>query len=157
MPEVLAVLRPSAPRRLVGVGAAFGLGLFLVWIGFARPPEALVWKLFVPGFGILMLWLADAMRRATGLQLELSREELRDSSGRIVARVADIAAIDRGAFAVKPSSGFRLRLAKAGKAAWAPGLWWRIGRNVGVGGMTGGNEGKYMAEVISEMLAERRP
>lgn len=156
MSEVLAVLRSSAPRRLVGIGAAIGLGLFLLWLGFAWPPEGLGWRLFVPGFGAAMLWLAEMMRRATALRLELTREVLRDSSGRILARIEDISAIERGAFAVKPSSGFRLRLARPGAAAWAPGLWWRIGRNIGIGGMTGGNEAKYMAEVISAMLAERR-
>jgi hypothetical protein len=39
---------------------------------------------------------------------------------------------------------------------WVPGLWWRIGRSVGVGGMTGAAETKMMAEMIEAMIAVRR-
>jgi hypothetical protein len=95
------------------------------------------------------------MRRATARRLELTREALCDDQGRVLTTVANIRSVDRGVFALKPSSGFRLVLNAPGSSAWAPGLWWRIGRNLGVGGVTSGAEGKYMAEVVAAMIAER--
>jgi hypothetical protein len=38
---------------------------------------------------------------------------------------------------------------------YAPGLWWRAGRRVAVGGVTSRAEGKAVAELINVMLAER--
>lgn len=152
---VLARLHVSPVRRAVGLALLVAIGGFLVWVAFARPPEAPVWRLFLLVAGAGALWLAEAMRRATQGRLELTREALRDSSGRVLARVDEIRAVERGAFAFKPSGGFLLKLSAAHGAAWRPGLWWRLGRRVGVGGVTVGNEAKYMAEVIAAMLAER--
>jgi hypothetical protein len=155
MPNVLATLHPSPPRRIVGIAAVAALGGVLVWVALAHPPEAPGWRLFLLGTGVLGLVLAERMRRATALHLTLTREALTDSAGRMIARVEEIRGVERGVFAFKPSSGFLLTLDSPAGRAWAPGLWWRIGRRVGVGGVTGSAEGKYMAEVIAMMLAER--
>ena len=42
-----------------------------------------------------------------------------------------------------------------GPAAWQPGLWWRLGNRIGVGGMTPGSQAKAMAEIIAIKLAQR--
>ena len=34
-------------------------------------------------------------------------------------------------------------------AAWTPGIWWRLGRRIGVGGLTG--EDAAMAELLEEL------
>ena len=63
--------------------------------------------------------------------------------------------MDRGAFAFKPSNGFMLKLSRKGPFAWEPGIWWRIGRRVGVGGVTPGTPAKVMAEMIQERITRR--
>jgi hypothetical protein len=152
---VLATLHPSPPRRWIAVLLLAGLGGLLVWTALARPPEALGWRLFLLVFGAGAVWLAERLRRATAVHLVLTRTALSDSAGRVLARVEDVRAVHSGTFAVKPSAGFTLRLAEPAGSAWEPGLWWRIGRRVGVGGVTGGREGKYMAEVLQVMVSER--
>jgi hypothetical protein len=95
------------------------------------------------------------MWRATGLSVDLTAAGLSDSTGRIIAPLAEIRSIDRGAFAFKPSNGFLVRLKTRQPRAWAPGLWWRFGRSVGVGGVTSRDQAKLMAEFLAAMLAER--
>lgn len=156
MPDaVLATLPPSPARRWIAMILLAVLGALLVWIALARPPEALGWRLFLLALGLGSVWMADRLRRATEVHLILTRTALADSRGRVLARVEDIRAVNSGVFAVKPSSGFTLVLAGRSPAAWEPGLWWRLGRRLGVGGVTAGREGKYMAEVLQMMLAER--
>jgi hypothetical protein len=156
VPEILATLHPSLARRIVGVGSLFAFGAILVTVALTHPPREMGWLLFLLVLGALALVMAEKMRRDTGVHLELTADELRDSEGRLLARVADIRAIERGTFAFKPSSGFLLRLHTSGARAWAPGLWWRFGSFLGVGGITGSREGKYMAEMIAALLSERR-
>ena len=36
-----------------------------------------------------------------------------------------------------------------------PGLWWRIGRRIGVGGVTPASQSKVMADLITARLIER--
>ena len=38
---------------------------------------------------------------------------------------------------------------------WEPGLWWRIGRRIGVGGVTPASQSKVMADLISARLVIR--
>ena len=63
--------------------------------------------------------------------------------------------VDRGLFAFKPSNGFVVVLSQGGWRGWAPGLWWRLGRRLGVGGVTSAAQAKAMAEILSIEIARR--
>jgi hypothetical protein len=152
--EVLATLSASAPRRWFAYGSLVLLGGLLVLTGLSGGP-APGWIAFLLVLGLAALWLAERLRRATALTLTLTRTELRDSAGRTLARIADVQRVERGAFAFKPSGGFTLRLAAPMTRSWSPGLWWRAGRRVGVGGVTHSAAGRFMAERIALLLAER--
>lgn len=152
--EIVATVAASFGRRVLGIGMLAFLGVLVIYVALTNPPE-LGWQLFLIAFGIIALMVADAMRRSTALRLELTREELRDSGGDVIARVAEITSIDRGAFAFKPSNGFLLRTSTSSPRSWRPGLWWRMGSRVGVGGMTPGRQTKNMAEIIAILIAER--
>lgn len=156
VPAVLAELRPSPPRRVLGAVILGSLGTILVYLALAYPPSAFGWTLFLVGFGALALFLSVQMWQATRQGLILTREALQDEEGRVLARVEDIRAVNRGVFAFKPAGGFTLSLQGPAPRAWAPGLWWRLGRTVGVGGVTHRHEARYMAEVLDTMLQERR-
>lgn len=152
--EVIATITASPGRRILGIGSLWILSLLVIYVGVVRPP-ALGWQLFLFALGGGSIWIAEMMRRATALTLELTPEVLRDSSGEVVAKTKDIQSLDRGMFAFKPSNGFLLRLNTSDGRAWKPGLWWRLGNRVGVGGMTPGHQAKFMAEILSAMIAER--
>ncbi|MEL6450039.1 MAG: hypothetical protein AAFQ19_02180 [Pseudomonadota bacterium] len=153
-PDVLATVQASPGRRILGIGSLWVLSLMVIYVAIVQPP-AMGWQVFLFALGGASLWIAEQMRRATALTLELTADELRDSAGTVLAKTADIASIDRGMFAFKPSNGFLLRLNGGHPRAWRPGLWWRMGSRIGVGGMTPGHQSKFMAEIISAMLAER--
>ena len=69
--------------------------------------------------------------------------------------IDEIESIDRGFFAFKPSNGFLLTTKSPGSRTWQPGLWWRIGRRIGVGGMTPGAQSKSVSEIIAIRVAQR--
>jgi hypothetical protein len=155
--RVLVRLHPSAPRRVVGAGMLVALGGLLIWIAVRHPPADLIWLAFLLVVGAGTLWMAARLWQATSLGLELTTTELREAGGggRVLARFDDILSVDRGPFAVKPTAGFALHLRSAGPRTWVPGLWWRVGRRVGVGGVTHRHEARLMAEIIAERLKAR--
>jgi len=157
MDEVLATVAPSVIRRYFGVGVLMILGFVLIYIAFARPPELFGWRVFLIGLGALILWGAETMRRASAVSLILTRETLSSSDGRILARVQDIASVDRSFFAFKPSNGFLVTLKTRQERTWVPGLWWRFGRRVGVGGVTSARETRFMAEILTALVLELNP
>lgn len=154
--EVLARVEASAPRRALGVGMLLSLGGLLLYIALATPPGGPALLVMLVGMGAGALLAADRMRQATRLALELTEDGLRRSDGQMLARVEEFASIDRGAFAFKPSHGFMLKLRGPAGAAWAPGMYWRFGRRIGVGGVTPGAQTKMMADMIAAMIMERR-
>ncbi|GAW33977.1 hypothetical protein RA2_01022 [Roseovarius sp. A-2] len=149
--DVEVVLAASSGRRVIGVGSVAMLGLILLYLALVQSP-GLGWQVFMVGFGTLALWLALRMWRATTLRLELSPAGLRCSDGRVVAPMDDIIGVARGAFAFKPSNGFMIKMSRAAPFAWEPGLWWRIGRRVGVGGVTPATPAKVMAEILQDRI-----
>lgn len=149
--EPFAVLGSSPMRRIVGCSAIYFLGGFILVLTLASPP-ALGWLLLMLGFGGALLFLGEKMRQATGRQVFLFHDRLEDSSGAVLAMLDDIQTVDRGALAFKPANGFILKLSARQPRRWAPGLWWSLGRYVGVGGMVNAGPSKFMAERIAAMV-----
>ncbi|ETX14197.1 hypothetical protein OCH239_04925 [Roseivivax halodurans JCM 10272] len=152
--EVLAVVRASAARRVVGVGAVAALGVLLVALALSQP-LGFAWRLGLLAMAAVALWGARQMQIATRAVLELTRAELRERGGETLARIDEVARVDRSAFAMKPSNGFVLTLDRRRERAWRPGLWWRLGRRVAVGGVTSGSQTRPMADIIAALTAER--
>lgn len=153
-PEILAAIYASMGRRILGIGSLYGLSLMVIYVAVTQPP-ALGWQVFLFVLGGGSIWIAEQMRRATGFALELTELELRDTSGVVLAQIEDMVSLDRGTFAFKPSNGFLIRLKSGTGRTWRPGMWWRMGSRIGVGGMTPGPQTKFMAEMISAMIAQR--
>jgi hypothetical protein len=145
---VYARVVASPARRVFAVATLAGLGVLLALLVVIEPISG-IWNAVLLAMGFGCLWLADWLRRATRLSIDLTEDGLRDSSGRVLAAMADVVRVERGVFAFKPSNGFTLVLRKRQPRAWAPGLWWRVGRRVGVGGVLPSGPAKFMAEMIA--------
>ena len=155
MTEPLHILRPSPPRRVVGLVIQLALGGLVLWLAVVHPPASLGWRLFLIAFGVAALVLAQKGWQGSAQGIVLDETGLRQEDGTPIAPLDDIASIDRALFSFKPSNGFLIRLRAPLGRAWVPGMWWRIGRRVGIGGVTGGAETKMMADALSMMVAER--
>ena len=153
---ILARLMPSAARRVIGAIILFSLGLFVLYLALWQSPEGLFLQLFLLIFALAVLFGCLRLWQATEQGLELTARELRETGGRCVAQVSDMRDASRGVFAFKPSNGFMVLLNQPGATAWAPGLWWRVGRRLGVGGVTSASEARFMAEQITLLIDARR-
>lgn len=154
--RVLARLAPSPGRRWAAISMLFCLGGLLVYLALSTPFEGWLTQVALVLCGLGALILAERMRRATATILTLRPSGLEDGAGRLLCRMDDIAGVERGAFAFKPSNGFLIRLKAPGVRTWEPGLWWRIGKRIGVGGVTDSGGAKYMADVIAFYIKEGR-
>ena len=155
MDQPIMELSVHPARRVFALTTLVALGALLLVVAARFPGGAAGWQAFLVAMGVGSLWLAGRFHSATRLSLILYPDRLEDSSGRLLARIGDVRHVERGAFAFKPSNGFLLTLAEAGGRAWAPGLWWRVGRRVGVGGVTPAAPGRAMAEAIKMEIDKR--
>lgn len=151
----VARVAASGGRRAFGLMVLVGLGMILIWLGLMQDGGSLPLRLLILAAGGAVLWAAREMRRATALAVILTGDGLRDSTGEVIAPLDEIASVDRGTFAFKPSNGFLVRLTAPGPWRWKPGLYWRFGRRVGVGGVAHAAQSKAMADALTIMLVER--
>lgn len=153
--EILIGLGAAEMRRMVGTSALLMLCAVVFWHGFQRYVE------FGGGLGLILISAAGVFLglrfwKSSATRLELTPTELRESGGRRLVLVDDIVAVDRGVFGViKPTNGFVLVTRGKMAAAALPGIWWRLGNRIGVGGLTGAGEGKAMAELLEEIVKRR--
>ena len=146
-PEVILSVQSSPMRRTMGVGSLGGLGVLMLWISFAgTAPFSLLVPLLVGA--LLAIWGAIRLYQVTSLALELTRDGIRTADGMLLVGVDDIARIERGAFALKPSNGFLVRLKSPATRSWAPGIWWRWGTFLGIGGVLPPGETRAMADLL---------
>ncbi|MFZ1726565.1 MAG: hypothetical protein WBO29_04265 [Albidovulum sp.] len=157
MANELARISPSVFRRFFGVATLGSIGILLILIVFSRSPISFSTALILLAAGVLALSLSVMFYRATQCGLVLTDEELTDTSGRLLAKVADIHRVERGFLAFRPSNGFSLLLKSAQPRAWVPGLWWRFGRRIGVGGIISGAEGRGLADMIAALVLRGKP
>ena len=153
--EVLARITPRPARRIFATGITGLLGMILIYIAAAFPPADLVWLVFLVALGALCLFWAWRLWQASAVILELTRSEMREEGGRQLFRVEDVDRVDASPFAFKPAAGFLVHLKSPQPRVYAPGLWWRAGRRVAIGGVTGRAEGKAVVELLNVMLADR--
>jgi len=138
----------------MGVGMLGMVGALVIYVALSTPPSA-GWLVFLLVVGLFAIWLAARMWQATQYHIELTEDELRSSDGNVIARVDDIKSIDRGFFAFKPSNGFLIKTKTPASRIWQPGLWWRFGRQIGIGGVTPGSQSRAMSEILAAMVAMR--
>ena len=155
MTDQLAEISVSPGRRFFGVAVLAGLGALMLRMALAGAGGSWL-DAMVLVMGLIAIFGAWTMYRATRLGLILRADGLYDSNGTCLTKIDDIVTVDRGTFAFKPSNGFLLRTATRGSRLWRPGLYWRFGRRIGVGGITRAPEAKQMADILSVMLAERK-
>jgi hypothetical protein len=155
MSQPVHVLRPSAPRRAFGLVVQAALGLILIYLAAAFPPQSLTWRAFLVVLGIAALLLAVRGWRGSAQAIVLDETGLRQEDGTEIAPLARIRSVDRAVFTFKPSNGFLVRLDAPLGRAWVPGMWWRIGRRVGIGGVTNAAETRMVADALSLMVMRR--
>jgi len=153
--EILATVTPSPARRMVGVAMLALLGGLLIYLALATPILSLSLRLMLLGFGVLVLWLANKMRKATAHGVVLTEDGLFSTDGQMLLAIDDMHAVVRGTFALKPSNGFSVLANTRLTRGWAPGVWWRYGKRMGVGGVTAASQAKFMAEILAARLNQR--
>ena len=151
--DVVMEIRPSIFRRWMALIALGGLSIILLGVAIGDLPD--LWRLFFVLIAVWVLWSGNRLRLSTLNGLVLTRSALSTSTGEVLVKVENIQKVERGVFAFKPSNGFLVRLIEPAPKGWAPGLWWRFGTRLGVGGTLSGGQSRAMADLMSALVLER--
>lgn len=155
MSRSIAELQISQGRRWLGVLALGILGVVLAGHGLLSPERSVSVQIVSVVLGAGFLWQAWRHLTMSKTGIVLTEDGLFDDSGDLICAFDNIGSVDRGMFAFKPTNGFLIRLRRPAGFRWIPGLYWRIGKRVGVGGATRSTEARVMADRLKILVDER--
>lgn len=156
MLDPILTLEISPFRRFFGVGVFAALGITLIYSAAMSLSGSVIGIVGLIIFGGLASFAGLRLYRATNDKLFLTPDGIFTKSGDAIALLENVKSVDRGFFAFKPSNGFLLRLDNPTQRGWAPGLWWRFGKSVGIGGATSPGHGKAMADMVAILISDQR-
>lgn len=136
-------------------GTQLVLGVLLVYLSAVHPPETAALQGFLFILGLLALLLGWRGWLGSTQTIIFDANGLHAQDGTVVASMDNIRRVDRGAFAFKPSNGFVLHLKQPMPRNWVPGMWWSVGRRVGIGGVLSAADTKFVADALSVELDRR--
>ncbi|WP_386682970.1 hypothetical protein [Loktanella sp. R86503] len=143
-------LAPTAIRTATGIGVMLAVAALLLRSAVSQGPIA---QALMIAAGLAALALGYAMWQGRDDSLIWTQDGLTDAAGHLIAARGDIIGVDRSPMALKPSNGFTLRMKTAQPRGWQPGLYWRMGRRIGVGGLTPPSVSKALADRIALDIA----
>lgn len=152
--QTIEIRRPEAMRWAILV-TLFCLTLLCGVIGFTAIGGSLATVILMAVFMVALLGLGRALFLTDAARVIFDGGRLVDDAGREICRLDEIEKVERGFALFKPSSGFVLTLKAPRGRGWSPGLWWRFGRRVGIGGATPSRAGRNMADALNGALAMR--
>ncbi len=155
MSEILARLQIAPVRRWVGVIILALIGVGLIYSGLVYPPAALLGRLAIFLLGFLIILQAYWNLQVRSGALVLKEDGLWVENGPQLAALDNIETVQVSAFSIKPSNGFAVVLRSPARLKWVPGLYWCVGRRIGVGGATHPAQAKAMAELLSTLIMDR--
>lgn len=147
--EIIAELYPSRIRYWIGITGVTSLGVFLIFLVFSQAANSYASQVLLGAFGFGACYTAHKMYKNGLHGILLTKDGLFDTKGTAICTIDQIKAVDRSFFALRPSNGFSLTLHEPLDRVWVPGLWWRLGKRVGVGGLTSYSAGKSMADILT--------
>ena len=139
-------------RRAVALATLVPIAVLLIRQAVGLP---VVGQALCLALAVTFAWAATTLWRARANALVWDGEGLRDRFDTLRIPRATIVAVDTGAISLRPSQGFTLHLDRPVPRGWSPGLWWSLGRTVGVGGLTDRRETRALAQRIADEIAPR--
>ena len=155
MSEIIARLQIAPFRRWAGVIVLALIGVGLIYSGLVYPPSTLLGRLAIFLLGFLVLLQAYWNLQVRSGSLILKEDGLWVEDGPQLAALDNIETVQVSAFSIKPSNGFAVVLRSPVRFKWVPGLYWCVGRRIGVGGATHPSQAKAMAELLSRLIMDR--
>lgn len=151
---VLAEARASGSRRLFAAFLLGAVGLGLAWSGLQLTLASVSGALMMAA-GVIFVWLALRLVLAADQAVVLTAAGLADADGTVIVDLDAIEGVDSSLLSARPSNGFIIRTRTRQAPGWRPGLWWRLGHRVGIGGILPKARTRDMVNRLSLMLAER--
>ena len=143
---------PDHRIKILG-SVIFGLLLFLCYtISKIEEEVTSLEFLLIPTIVFLAIWFRSFLQRYSKVGFLINQSGLFNLDGSIVCEIGDIERIDVSPYTFKSANGFIVILKTKSSFKSIPGLYWRLGKRLSIGGLVSKNESKFLSHTLSGFL-----
>ena len=146
---------PNHRIRILG-SVIFGLLLFLCYtISKIEEEITSVDFLLIPTIVFLALWFTRFLKRYSKVGFLINQSGLFNLDGSIICEIGDIEIIDVSPYTFKSANGFIVILKTKNSFKLIPGLYWRLGKRLSIGGLVSKTESKFLSQALLRFYEEK--
>ena len=143
---------PSHRIKILGT-VIFILSLFLIYTLLTLNDKISFSDfLLIPILVISILWFRRFLSRYSKIGFVISTDGLFDLNMDLICTIDDIKKIDVSPYTFKSANGFIILLKTKSSFKSIPGLYWRVGKRISIGGLVSKNESKLLSGRLIEMF-----
>ena len=144
-------------HRIKILGAIiFGLLVFLTFT-ISKLDQAISLSdfLLIPAIIMFGLWFKRFLKRYSNVGFLINDTGLFNLDETIVCKMSDIARVDVSPYTFKSANGFIVLLKTQSSFKSIPGLYWRLGKRISIGGLVSKNESKFLSGALLRFLEKK--
>ena len=146
---------PNHRIRILG-SVIFGLLLFLCYtISKIEEEITSLDFLLIPTIVFLVLWFRRFLKRFSKVGFLINQSGLFNLDGSIICEIGDIEKIDVSPYTFKSANGFIVILKTKTSFKSIPGLYWRLGKRLSIGGLVSKTESKFLSQALLRFYEEK--
>ena len=147
---------PSHRIKILG-SVIFGLLLFLSYtVSNIEEEITFLDFLLIPTIVFLGLWFIRFLKRYSKIGFLINQSGLFNIDGSVICEIDDIERIDVSPYTFKSANGFIVILKTKSSFKSIPGLYWRLGKRLSIGGLVSKNESKFLSQTLLSFFEENK-
>ena len=141
-------------HRMIILGLTiFILLIFLLYqISRLNKEISLIDFLLIPLSIFIAFWFKRFLSQYSNVGFLINKMGLYDLHENLICRISDIQRVDSSPYTFKSANGFIIILKEKTSFQLVPGLYWRLGRRISVGGLISKNESKLLSTAVANFL-----
>ena len=135
----------------------FSLLLFMIYtISFLDGKTSLSDFLFLPLILLLGFWFKNFLKKYSKVGFLINEQGLFNLDKSPICKMHEIDRVDASPYTFKSANGFIIILKTKNSFESVPGLYWKLGKRISIGGLVSKNESKFLAGLLMQFLEKQK-
>ena len=147
---------PSHRLKILGT-VIFSLLLFLIYTISSLDGKTTVLDFFLlPIIVILAFWFKNFLKKYSKVGFLINEQGLFNLDKSPICKMHEIDRVDASPYTFKSANGFIIILKTKNSFESVPGLYWKVGKRISIGGLVSKNESKFLSGLLLQFLEEQK-
>ncbi len=147
---------PNHRIKILGL-TIFSLLIFLIFaLSNLDQQLSMIDLVLLPIVILQVVWLRKFLNHYSKIGFLINKVGLFDLNENIICKIDDIKRIDASPYTFKSANGFLILLDTKSSFKSIPGLYWRYGHRISIGGLVSKHESKYLAGILSDLVTNKK-